>query len=276
MFRLFGMGVILFWIGSMGWLVWHDIWPNLTAGDPPRTLAFAADSHDQVQYQVGLFDKYGHRIGTAWSIYSPGSTVRRQDSIELTSASMLEPLFIEVDFEYTPDAVLDEFRLQVWMDSLPSPREAALAPLEVKGLRFASVYGFSVRLGRITESFKIGAADMGLVGDVFRPFGRLVGLHIGQTWRMQVVNPVAAFAGFGNRFNTVLVRVTGQERIPNYDGKLVECFVVETENAKAWVEESGRVVRQEVHVPMQGRITLSDEPFNEVMLKAARANRPNA
>lgn len=257
----------------MSWLVWHDIWPNLTAGDPPQAMAPLADGNRPIEYQVGLFDKYGHRTGTAWSTYrhNPGSTPTREDHINFTALPLVGPTFIEIEFEYTLEAELDAFHLKVWSNALPRSNSVTQAPLRVDGERFASVFGFSVRLGAAVETFKISGADAGLVGDAFRPFGRMVGLHVGQSWRMQVVNPISAVTGLGHRFATVLVRVTGREGIADSQGRRVECFVVEARNAKAWVDDTGRVIVQEVDLPVQGRITLRDEPFDESLLSAAKA-----
>ncbi len=62
--------------------------------------------------------------------------------------------------------------------------------------------------------------------------------------------------------SSVLVRVTGTESI-EHNGRVVEAFRVEADRAVAWVTSDGRVLRQEVDLPLLGRLTLIDEPFDQ-------------
>jgi hypothetical protein len=63
--RVGGFVIVLFWAASMTWLVWHDVWPVLTAGDPPDVMVGAGPAGSG--WQVGIYNKYDQRIGTAWS-----------------------------------------------------------------------------------------------------------------------------------------------------------------------------------------------------------------
>jgi hypothetical protein len=186
---------------------------------------------------------------------------------------------IEVDSVFE-DGHLDEFDLSVWADQIPFPtiRDTHTGEnqgqIHVRGERFASVYGFSVRLGPnpVPETFKIPAGQAGLVGDAFRPFASLPGLKVGQSWRMQVVNPIAALSGFGDRFTTLLVRVTGRETVNTPDNRKVDCLVVEAPNVKAWVDDDGLVLVQQVELPVGGTITARAEPYNEQAKIDAKAS----
>lgn len=59
----------------------------------------------------------------------------------------------------------------------------------------------------------------------------------------------------------LLVRVTGTEQI-QHRGRLVEAFVVEAHRMGAWVAPGGHVLRQEVELPLLGKLILVDEPFD--------------
>ena len=95
----------------------------------------------------------------------------------------------------------------------------------------------------------------GLIAGALSPFSQLTDIHVGQTWRIQVFNPIAALTGVGDRFISMLFRVTGEERISTPDGERT-CLVVESPRAKAWVDPRGIVVAQEMTLPMPGKIRI--------------------
>ena len=112
--RLGGLGVIVFWAASMAWLVWHDVWPGLTAGDPPKIIRPDLGQTGPASCQAGIFNKYGHRIGTVWSTYYPiGEAARREDVIHVQSFVGLAPTLLEITSGFTEDGQLDELRLEI-------------------------------------------------------------------------------------------------------------------------------------------------------------------
>ena len=276
--RLSGLAIILFWLASMTWLVGHDVWPGLTAGAPPNAV-LDANGDRPTDSQVGLYNKYDQRIGTAWTLYSGLRDARkREDVVHLRYFATLGRCLAEIDSVFTQEGQLDEFDLSVWADEIPF--EPIIdrgtghdqGQIHVRGERFASVYGFTVRAGPVWETFKIPGSQTGLIGDVFRPFAALPGLTVGQSWRMQVVNPIAAVTGIGDRFVTLLVRVTGRETITTTDGRRVNCLVVEAPNTKAWVDDHGVVLEQQVELPVGGTITSRAEPYDPQAKTDARAS----
>jgi hypothetical protein len=256
--------ILFFWAAATTWLVWHDVWPALTAGDPPEVGPASWAVSGPTTFQVGIFNKYDQRIGTAWTTYSPiGSS--REDEVYLHWFPMPGPILVTIDLTFTEDGQLDEFDLAVRGGGLPFPQANGRAPIEIKGERFASVYGFTVTAGGINdihETFKITTEEAGLIGNVFRPFAALPRLEVGQSWRMQVVNPVSVITGVGRRFVPMLVRVTGREMITTSDGRQVSCLVVEAPNVRAWVDDQGLVWEQKVELPIGGPITVRTEPFD--------------
>jgi len=44
---------------------------------------------------------------------------------------------------------------------------------------------------------------------------------------------------------------------------VVEAFVIEAERLRAWVSREGRVIRQEFELPLVGKLTLVDEPYDD-------------
>ncbi|MBI4716664.1 MAG: hypothetical protein HY763_02585 [Planctomycetes bacterium] len=121
--------------------------------------------------------------------------------------------------------------------------------------------------------FKVPLTDGRLITGGFNPLGRLTDLHIGQRWRMQVFNPIAALTGFGERFIPVVATVTGEEILSLESGPTC-CRIVETPNAKAWVDQRGTVQVQEITLPVVGRMRMRREAvFDDAARRAATQGR---
>ena len=75
LFRASGLIIVLFWVSAMSWLIWHDVWPTLSAGEPPEIGPPSWPDSGPTTFQVGIFNKYDQRIGSAWTTYKPGGPV---------------------------------------------------------------------------------------------------------------------------------------------------------------------------------------------------------
>jgi hypothetical protein len=262
--RLSTAAVVVFWLASMAWLVWHDVWPAWTAQDAPRFVAgdWLADGVRRAQARIE--NKYGHRIGTAWTEHrSAASGLTRRDDIWLDKLPMLPPLRIEAESDFTPDGRLDTFVLKVFGHD---------ERIALRGELYSGQIAFLLEVGTTRQLFKVDAAVGGMVADAFRPFPALPEIHVGQSWRMQVVNPLSAVTGVGSKMIPLLVRVTGQEMLAT-DRGLVKCYVIEAGQAKAWVDSEGSVLRQEINLPYGGTFAIIDEPFDDAARYDARAAR---
>ncbi len=265
--------IILLWLTSMGWIIKTDIVPAWSANDVPRLSVDEWVRVERRETQAGVYDSRG-RIGTAWSMIRvdtvpvartesgtvESTTIQRNDAIHLERLTIpgLEdatPLRIFVDSLFNQQGRLDEFTLRVLGD---------LVALRVHGERFHADFSFEITNNdRPVQTFKVPLADAGMISDSLKPFSQMTGdLHVGQSWRMQVVNPIAVLTGVGPRFNTLLVHVTGQESITTSEGTFL-CHVIEAESVKAWIDDTGYARRQEMLLPVGGRIRIESEPFDE-------------
>lgn len=263
--RTTGLLIVPAWLAAMSWLIAHDVWPTLTALDPPPLRILHRQGNNESRAQFTISDDLG-KVGTVWTTYQIDETAIRRDDLIWVERLPVEitPLRVTVSSDYTVEGVLDEFTLRL---------ETEEADLKLHGERFPSDFSFTFESGPIDKAFKIPLSSGGLFTGAFNPFSELGNLQVGTKWRMQVVNPVALLTGVGNRFIPLLVEVTGEERIAT-PGGVKNCMVVESPSAKAWVDADGRVQVQEVTLPVVGSMRIVREAgFDEVeRVKTRRAS----
>jgi hypothetical protein len=263
--RIWSGGIVLFWLAAMSWLIRTDVWPAWTAREPPTAVSPDWVQGRSARQQARIDDKYGQRMGTIWTVYSrSGQNVSREDVIYLHRFPIpdLPSLRVEIESQFDPQGRLDEIDADVYGPQIH---------IELNGERFASQIAFELRAGTYYLPFRLDDVEAGMIGDAFKPFSAMPGLEVGQSWRMQVFNPLATiFPQFGDKFIPMLVRVTGRETIQTPEGP-VDCLVVEAANALAKVGPDGTVYYQEMELPVGGRITIQSEPFDEWSLRRAKA-----
>ncbi|NOX57872.1 MAG: hypothetical protein GXP29_03325 [Planctomycetes bacterium] len=260
--RLSFIAVFAFWVGSMAWLVHHDVWPAWTAIDVPMYDGGDWLTDEMMQTQVGVSDQKGNRVGTIWTQYArTKSGLTRTDLMRIESVGPLPMLWLETGTDFTVDGHLDEIRLELF---------GAGEVFKLIGERYSGHLAFQLTMGHRKQYFKVDAAVMGTVDSMFRPFAILPNLKVGHSWRMHVFNPLAALTGVGSKLIPMLVKVTDRERVSTSEG-VVDCFVIDAGSARAWVRPDGVVVRQEVQLPIGGVLTIEAEPYEEA--KRTRAMR---
>ncbi len=220
--------------------------------------------HRQSQFALELD---GRRIGTIWTEYTGDEhSVQRYDLVWVERLPVgPAPLRLQISSTFAEQGWLDEFHLRV--------SEPSGIPAELHGERFPSAFSFTFRRGSMEQAFKVPLTEGGWISGAFSPLARFQGLQVGQTWRVQVFNPLAAMTGLGNRFTSVLLKVTGRETIV-VDGRLVSCLVVEAPNARIWVDRSGAVQAQEMALPVLGRLRIvREQKYDQEAWTAARRFR---
>ena len=256
--RATGLVIVPFWLTAMAWLVAHDVLPGLTADDPPKLRATEWLEREGKESQYAIFGESG-RLGTIWTRYLlEGFAIQRQDLIWIEEFPVdIAPLRMSVNSSFTPEGLLDEFTLRA---------HNAYANMRLHGERFHADFSFSFQLGSIDRTFTVPLTDGGMIAGAFHPFSQLTDLHLGQRWRMQVFNPVAALTGLGPRFLPWVVEVTGQERIHVGD-RAMDCLIVEGPNTRAWVDPRGVVQAQELTLPVAGKLRIVRESSYDAELR---------
>jgi hypothetical protein len=261
--RLLGIGVVLTWLLSMAWLVHHDIISGWLARDVPKFDAGAWLTDDKLNSQARIEDKYGHRVGTVWSMHTRGiNGLSRQDVFWLTKVATIPTnVRIEIDSDFTNEGTLDEFHLRVF---------GLGRRIELEGEDYSGSLAFRLWIDREHQLFKVDASSLGMISDTFRPFPTLPNVEVGQSWRMHAINPLAVISGVGSKLIPMLVKVTGKEFISTPEGP-GECGVVKTDRARAWVDAEGVVLRQEMDLPVGGTLSIIAEPYDEDELGRVRS-----
>ena len=260
--RLVGIAAASLWLVAMTLLVRRDLLPFWTAQDAP------AQAPSDETFQVAIRNAAGVRLGTTWVRMAPTqsiTTVRSTTFLDLRSATGVlavpGPMIFDTNLAYQTGGVLDQFRLRV---------EGAPLPIQVVGERCRSDFACTITFGTLKKTLSLDGRLTEYLSETLRPFTHLENLRVGQRWRIRLLDPISLLRGGNLDLKMQVVTVTKREAI-SHDGRQTDCFRVETEGAVAWVDESGRVLRQEVLIPLLGKWTLTDEPYDPKARIAALA-----
>ncbi len=263
--RMLPVFVVLIWLLSMGWLIQHDVVPGWTAHDIYESDTDGWLTEEKSNAQARIENKYGHRLGTVWSQYRRvESALLRKDVIWIDGLQAIPKLRVEMESTFTSGGVLDSLVMSVF---------GAGERVELIGENFSGHFAFELSIGSERKHrFKVDADMAGIVSDVFRPFPNMPKVEVGDSWRMHVLNPIAAVSGVGTKLIPLLVKVTGKEMILSSNGP-IDCLVLEAGQARAWVDSNGVVIRQEMDLPVGGTLSIITEAFNQDLLDRALAQK---
>lgn len=262
--RWIGLATLALMLSVNAALLVRDFLPDWMAGEPPASRALELRDGQEISLQFGIYDREGRCIGHSWTRsmrHGELVGVRHRtviDSLHLPIETELKAVRIDTNLNYHNQARLDELRVRVH----------GLGPtIKLEG-EFYLPDDFACRwqVGPQRGEFQLPAHATRAMGDFIRPFESLTGLFVGQTWRVELVNPLSGIVpDWGARemaTRSLLVRVTGTEQIAYRDGS-VEAFVIEAEQMRAWVTPAGRVIRQEFTLPLLGTLVVMEEPYDE-------------
>jgi hypothetical protein len=261
MYRWLFIAVTVLWLVAMTALIRRDVWPAWTAQEAPRMEASLFGKPGDVRReQFGILDADDERIGTAWGEVQVGDNGRASVTgvILVDGLTLIPPVRVESNTEFDDHGELDSFHLDVY--GVP------MTVISVQGERRGIYFPCEMQIGPVHRQTNLEVSASRMIGESLRPFAVLPKLHVGQSWRMQILDPLSAMQG-GRKaeFKSVVAEVTGKEAITTEETGKVECFVVEVrgQRAKAWVAPDGRVLRQEVAVPGVKKLTLQAEEYRK-------------
>ncbi|GJQ25746.1 MAG: hypothetical protein HBSAPP02_07780 [Phycisphaerae bacterium] len=248
------------WTLAMAALVHRDVLPYWLAEDSPGRALRAGD------FQTGIFNERGDRVGTTWVNATPTAdvtTVYSLSQLDIGKVTGLAPfsgpLLLETVVIFSGDNTLDDFKLNLMGGPMP---------VRVSAERFGSDFACTVRLGDSTMTMPFDGRTSSVLSETLRPFTHMGKLHVGQSWRLRLLDPLALLKGEAMEFQTELARVTRREQ-QSINGVELECYRIETRGAIAWADDEGRILRQEVTLPFLGKWILLDEPYDAAARRAA-------
>jgi len=256
--RIIGAVAALVWIGLMAALLDRDypFWRQL---DPPSTVIPTGNR------QTAIYDAGNNRVGTAWMTVSQKSAVVSFTQFEIARVvpglPAGGPIAVKTTLGFDDDGSLQ--RIMFWLHGVG-------IPIQVSANRIGDDFACDLRIGDLQRSMSLPAEASECLGESLRPFTHLKGLHVGQTWRIRIVDPIALLRDQSVDFTAQMATVTARENV-KHNGVDVPCFKIETNGAIAWANDEGTVVRQEVVIPFIGKWTLLDEKYDAAAREKAMA-----
>ena len=164
-------------------------------------------------------------------------------------------LEVESRYRVDPSGNLHSFTLDV--KTRDSPETLIQVKGQIKGKKMEIVSHGPVEM--LNKKMEFDYVPRGVVQDVLGPLDRLPGLHVGQRWESQMVNP------FTGQVAPVRVEVARRGLIP-WNGNSVPTFEVVQHmtplSMRTWVRLDGVILRQEVPFPFV-RLVLERRPEAE-------------
>jgi hypothetical protein len=260
--RFISLVILVYWSVAAFFLLTWDVIPELTSGFAPdlRAITMAGDSSRPVRWNIQVIDdpdfpNVRRMVGQAvtGSSRKPEGWTELTSRVEIDAAELLKgtrflsrspsmKLRVESVYRVDPAGNLRSFDLDV--KSRESTETLIAVKGQVKGKKMEIVSRGPVEILNQTRS--IDYLPRSVVQDVLGPLDRLPGLHVGQKWETQVINPFTA------QVNRVPVEVARKGLI-HWNGDAVTAFEVVQHvmplSMRTWVRLDGVILRQEVPLP---------------------------
>jgi uncharacterized protein (DUF697 family) len=267
--RWIGIACGTFWLLANVAILWRDVLPHWLAGDPPPNEALLLAPGEKHFVQVGIYDNVGRAVGTSWTT---STRVGVGGLVAVKTTTVLQPIVLPAAGGVVTPRVRVEMGLtyragEATVDTLDFKMFGLPVPISLEGEAMPSgEFPFTWRVGDYRGKAMLDSRVPAALGDVIRPFDRLPNLYVGRSWRLDLLDPfsqlVPQLKQADLSLEPILVQVTRRETIL-HQGRPVDAYVVEGGGATAWVAQDGRVLRQEVVLPLLGKLILRDEPYDE-------------
>jgi hypothetical protein len=260
--RFVSLVILVYWSVAAFFLLTWDVLPELTSGYAPdlRAITLAGDSSRPVRWNIQVIDDprfpdTRRMVGEAVTglAHKPGGWTELTSRVEVDAAGLLKgtrflsrsPSFrlkVESVYRVDPKGNLNSFDLYV------KSRDSTETLITVTGQVKRKLIEIESRgpVEILNKNFSIDYVPRSVVQDVLGPLDRLPGLHVGQKWETQTINPFTA------KVDKVRVEVARKGLI-NWNGDGVPAFEVVQHVSplplSTWVRLDGFILRQEVPLP---------------------------
>ena len=268
--RHFAAAIVIFWLGTTGWMLYRDLWPRLNTRDaPPFTIDLDEEAGGERSAVHWIVRWKGQRVGSAntwvqrhWPT-NDTYQLRSKYQFESFKMSILDVKKMDSTYWVTKEGELREVEAKVTIAI-----QGFRGPMEVKVTGVVEDHRLTPHL-RITNS-PLGDRELDL--DAVEPWNRLADVRPNQRWQITVFDPLADSiaaalpgASGGTRTLEAGVRESTDQDFQFVRGQKTPCTVIEYrgENLKAltWIRTSdGLVLRQEAirneNTPQEERLVL--------------------
>jgi hypothetical protein len=260
--RFVSLLILVYWSVAAFLLLRWDVIPELTSSYAPdlRAITLASDTGRPVRWTIQVVDDphfpdVRRMVGTAVTESSrkPDGWTFLTSRVEVDAAGLLKgtrfpsrapsmKLRVESVYRVDPTGNLNSFDLDV--KSLDSTETLIAVKGQMKGKKLEIQSRGPVEM--LNQNHSIDYLPRSVVQDVLGPLDRLPGLHVGQKWETEVINP------FTSQVDRARVEVKRKVLI-NWNGDAVTAFEVEQQvrpfTTRTWVRLDGVILRQDVPLP---------------------------
>jgi hypothetical protein len=258
--RLMSLLILVYWSIAAFCLLKWDVLPEMSVGYPPdlRGIAFASDSNRPARWSILVVEgpsEENHRtVGEAvttsirqhdgWFEMASNVDFDAGDLLRGTVLAVRQSLPVQVKSRYHVDPLgnLQNFDLRVASKDIGDELVHVTGKLHQGKMEIVSRGPVPI----LNRSLSIKYEPRSVVSDILGPLDRLPGLHEGQRWETEVINP------FTGQVEHVRVEVT-RRTVIHWAGNLETAYEVEQKvsglRMRTWVRYDGVILRQEVPFP---------------------------
>jgi hypothetical protein len=284
--RFVSLLILVYWSVAAFLLLTWEVIPELTLGNAPdlRAITLAGDSSRPVRWNIQVVDDphlpdVRRTVGEAVTELSrkPEGWTELTSRVEVDAAGLLKgapflsrsPSFklkVESVYRVDPKGNLRSFDLDVKSRDSTDTLIAVKGRVKDKKMEITS-HG---PVAMLNKSLSIDYLPRSVVQDVLGPLDRLPGLHVGQKWDTQVINPFTA------QVEVVRVEVVQKSMIA-WNGDAVRAFEVVQHvkplSMRTWVRLDGVILRQEVPLPFV-RLVMERRPAEDELTSKPQTRVP--
>lgn len=278
--RLVSLAILIYWSVAAFYLLTREVLPELSLGYPPdlRAIAAASDGSGPVKWNVevenprdrGALRSVGEaitssrRLADGWFEMETLVDFDAGEILRGTPFSIRSSVRIHLATVYRvdPSGNLRSFDMNVTQADSKEPLVTVVGRLRNDVMEVVS----KGPLPFLNQTLQFDYEPRSVVHDTIGPLDRLPGLHVGQRWDSQVVNP---FTGQVERVRVEVERRT----LMHWGGEPVSAFEVAQHSkaltARTWVRTDGMIIRQEMPLPLV-RLVLERVPDRPVTARGER------
>jgi hypothetical protein len=263
--RFISLVILVYWSVAAFFLLTWDVIPELTSGYAPdlRAITLAGDSSKPVRWNIQVIDDprfpdTRRMVGEAvtGSSRKPDGWTELTSHVEIDAAGLLKgapflsrspsfKLMVASVYRVDPTGNLHSFNLDVKSHDSTETLIAVKGKFNKEKKKMEIESRGPVEI--LNRNHSIDYLPRSVVQDVLGPLDRLPGLHVGQKWETQMINPFTA------QVDNVHVEVKRTDLI-KWNGDVVTAFEVLQDvrpiSMRTWVRlDDGVILQQEVPLP---------------------------